>query len=144
MNIKLGPASKKTPVFEAQARYMAKAIRSLIDACSRQFRQNTDLSLDDFYIFQGLPEYHQFLEAAMICGFTCTDFSADLALDEIHHRPNEAISSLSFSGLRHYIHTLHRAETWNSQYSESLWTAIQTGALLIVAKRLENDQSIYE
>lgn len=144
MKIKPGPISRRTPVYEVQAHYMAKVIRSLVDTCSRLFKPNTELTLENFYKFQGLSEYKQFEDAAPVCGFVCTDYSRFFPLDNVHERPREVIPSLPFSKIRHYIHTLQRAEKWNSEYSTSLWTAIQSGALLLVARRLEEDQSLYE
>ncbi|MDD5462646.1 MAG: hypothetical protein PHG00_13605 [Methylococcales bacterium] len=144
MKIKPGPISRRTQVYEVQAHYMAKAIYSLVDAYSREFRPNTELTLEIFYRFRGLNEYKQFEEAAFVCGFVCTDYSRFFPLDKAHERPLEVIPSLSFSKLRHYIHTLQRAEKWNSEYSGSLWTAVQCGALSLVARRLESDQSLYE
>ena len=123
---------------------MAKAIRSLVDTCSRLFRPNTELNLETFYQFQGLSEYKQFEEAAFVCGFVCTDYSRFFPTENVHERPREVVPSLSFAKLRHYIHTLQRAEKWNSEYSTSLWTAVQSGALSLVARRLEEDQSLYE
>ena len=123
---------------------MAKAIRSLVDTCSRLFRPNTELTLETFYQFQGLSEYKQFEEAAFVCGFVCTDYSRFFPLENVHERPREVIPSLSFAKLRHYIHTLQRAEKSKSEYSTSLWTAVQSGALSLVARRLEEDQSLYE
>ena len=144
MKIKRGPVSRRAPVYEVQAHYMAKAIRSLVDTCSSLFRPNTELTLEKFYEFQVLPEYKQFEEAAYACGFVCTDYHRFFPLENVHERPREVIPSLSFAKIRHYIHTLQRAEKWNSEYSTSLWTAVQSGALSMVARRLEEDQSLYE
>jgi hypothetical protein len=100
--------------------------------------------LEIFYQFQGLSDYKQFEEAAFVCGFVCADYSRFFPLENVHERPREVIPSLSFANLRHYIHTLQRAEKWNSEYSTSLWTAVQSGALSMVADRLEEDQALYE
>lgn len=144
MKIKLGHVSRRTPVYEVQAHYLAIAIHQLADACARQFREGTELGLEDFYRFSGMPEYEHFIQATTVCGFVCTDYSKFFPLDKVHDRPQEVIPALPLSKVRHYIHTLQRAEKWNSEYSTALWTAITSGALLLVARRLESDQSLYE
>jgi len=144
LKIKRGPVSRKTPVYEVQAHYMAKAIHNLVDTCAKLFRPDAEPTLETFYQFQGLSEYKQFEEAALVCGFVCNDYSHFFSFDNVHDRPSEVIQSLPFPKLRHYIHTLQRAEKWNSEYSTSLWVAVQTGALSMVARRLEEDQALYE
>ncbi len=120
------------------------AIHKLVDACEYQFRAEEELSLEDFYRFSGMPEYEHFNQAAIVCGFVCTDYIRFFPLDEVHDRPREVVSTLPFSKVRHYIHTLQRAEKCNHEYSTVLWTAVASGALLLVALRLESDWSLYE
>jgi hypothetical protein len=144
MKIKPGPVSRRSPVYEVQAHHLAIAIHQLADACARQFREEIELSLEDYYRFRGMPEYEHFIQATIVCGFVCTDYGSFFPLDKVHDRPNEVVPTLPFSKVRHYIHTLQRAEKWNSEYSTALWTAITSGALLLVARRLESDQSLYE
>lgn len=144
MKIKPGPVSRRTPVYEVQARYLAKAIHRLVDACSRQFRPETELTLEDYCRFREMPEYEGFEEAAFVCGFVCTDYARFFPLEEVHARPHQAVFALPFSKLRHYVHTLQRAEKWNSEFSTALWTAVMSGALSLVAHRLEVDESLYE
>jgi hypothetical protein len=144
MKIKHGPVSKRTPVYEVQVLYLVKAIRKLEEVCLREFRAETELSLKDFNLFREMPEYECFIEAAFVCGFVCTDYSRFFPLENVHARPNEIIPALTFSKLRHYVHALQRAEKWNSEYSTTLWTSVMSGALSLVARRLESDQSLYE
>jgi len=134
MKIKPGPVSRRTPVYEVQAHHVASVIQQLADACARQFGDGTELSLEDFYRFSDLPEYKRFMEATIVCGFVCTDYGSAFPLTKVNDRPNEVIPTLPFSKVRHYIHTLQRAEKWNSEYSTALWTAITNGALLLVAR----------
>ncbi len=144
MKIKLGPVSRRTAVYEVQADYLARAIHQLANACAHQFREGIEFSLENFYRFRSMPEYENFIEATFVCGFVCTDYGSFFPLEKIHDRPNEVVPTLPFSKMRHYIHTLQRAEKWSSEYSTALWTAITSGALLLVARRLESDQSLYE
>jgi hypothetical protein len=127
-----------------QALHLAKAIRKLEGVCSLQFRPVTELSLEEYYRFRDMPEYDIFIEAALTCGFVCTDYARFFPIEDAHSNPSEVISALPFAKLRHYIHTLQRAEKWNSEYSTALWTAVMCGALPLVARRLESDQSLYE
>ncbi len=133
-----------TPVYEVQAHHLAKAIHQLADACAHKFRAEDELSLEDFDRFSGMPEYERFMQSAICCGFVVNDYSRFFPLGEVHDRPSEVVPTLPFSKLRHYIHTLQRAEKSNHEYSTVLWTAITSGALLLVARRLESDQSLYE
>lgn len=144
MKIKPGPVSKRTPVYEVQALHLAKAIRKLEEACSRQFRPTTELSLEEFNRFRNMPEYENLIEATFACGFVCTDYARFFPIEKAHLKPNEVIPMLPFSKLRHYVHTLQRAEKWNSDYSTALWNSVMCGALPLVARRLESDRSLYE
>jgi len=91
-----------------------------------------------------MPEYANFIQSAIVCGFVCTDYSRFFPLKEVHDQPNAVVPKLSFSKVRHYIHTLQRAEKWNHEYSTALWNAIASGALLLVARRLESDPALYD
>lgn len=142
MKIKRSAISKRSPVYEVQAHFLAKAIRKIERAYSRKFRSTQELSLDEFYEFQGSAEYQEFIEATMVCGFVCDDYSKLFPLDEAHSRPRELLSEVLFSKIRHYIHSIQRAEKWNSQYSTALYKAIKSGALSIVADRMESDVSL--
>lgn len=144
MKIMRGPVSKRTPVYEVQALHLAKAIRGLEDLCRREFRSATELSLEDYNRFREAPEYQIFEEAAFVCGFVCADYSRLFPIEKAHSNSAETIPALSLSELRHYVHTLQRAEKWNSDYSTALWTAVMCGALPLVARRLESDRSLYE
>jgi hypothetical protein len=144
MKIKTRAILKRSPVYEVQARFLAKAIRKLERAYSREFSSSRELSLEDFYEFQGSTEYQDFIEATLLCGFVCDDYRDFFPLDDAHLRPKEALHNVPFNKIRHYIHTIQRAEKWNSQYNTALYDAIRSGALSIVADRLESDMTLYE
>ena len=140
------PATRRTPVHEAQARFLAKVIRRLEEAWSRQFRRSDDLSLETYQRFREMAEFEDFMDAALACGFVCNDFRDFAPVDQVHESdcPGDEVARLTFPELRHYVHTLQRAEKWNSDYSRTLWSSLQTGALPAVARRLETDNSLYE
>lgn len=144
MKIKSGILSKRSPVYEAQAHFLAKTIRKLERAYGRKFSSSRELSLEDFNEFQGSEEYQDFIEATLICGFVCDDYLNPFPLDNAHLMPREILPSLTFNKIRHYIHTIQRSDKWNSQYNTALYDAIRSGALSIVADRLESDMTLYE
>jgi hypothetical protein len=144
MKIKQGVISNRSPVYIAQAHFLVKTIHKLERAYGRKFSSSRELSLDEFYEFQESAEYQDFIEATLICGFVCDDYCNLFPLDNAHLRPREILPALTFNKIRHYIHTIQRAEKWNSQYSTVLYDAIRSGALSIVADRLESDMTLYE
>ncbi len=144
MKIKTSSVSKRSLVYEAQAHYLAKTIRRLETDFKRQFRPTNDLSLEDFERFSGLDSYQNFIDATIICGFVCHDYNNFFPLNKVHLHPNDVLKSIPFQKLRHYIHTLQRAERWNSEYSTFIYDSVKSGALSIVASRLESDTSLYE
>ncbi len=142
MYIKPKPPSKRTSVYESQARFLAGCIRRLEEAYHSHFDKPYNPDAGDSDRFWALPEYEVFHDAAYACGFVCTDFTPNYAID----RSEETLGRESFTGLRHYVHTLLRAERSNRMdgYFSPVCSAIQSGALGIVARRLEFDQSLYE
>lgn len=123
---------------------MAHCIRQLDAAWRRGFDTNTELRLEEFYRFASLPEYELFNEAAIVSGFVCTDFANFFPFERVHANPTESIAELNFTKLRHYIHTIQRGEKWSSEFSTTLWSALASGSLQLVAQRLESDMSLYE
>ena len=101
-------ASRQNPVHEAQARFLAILVRELIDEC----RLETELAGRDLEIreFFDLPAYLRLLDGAQACGFVGRDFKPDFPIGEMLIRPQESLSALGFPELRHYVHTLLRAE----------------------------------
>lgn len=144
MKIKQGVPSKRTFVYEFQACYLALAIRKLESAFIRDFRKGERITLEGFEVFRKFPEYEHFHEAAMVCGFVCADFSDYYPFESLHEAPSEVVPEMTFSEIRHYIHTLQRAGKWSSEFNEALWNAIASGALGLVASRIEGDPSIYQ
>lgn len=144
MKIKLGVPSKRAYIYEFQASYFALAIRGLESAFFLKFRKGERITFEGFEIFRDFPEYAHFHEAAMVSGFVCSDFSGYYPFEALHEAPSERVPEMTLSDIRHYIHTLHAAGRFSSEYNETLWNAIASGALDIVASRLEGDPSIYQ
>jgi hypothetical protein len=147
MLIKQRQPLKRTPVYAAQARFLANCIRRLEEAYRRHFDRPYNPDAGDSERFWALPEYKIFHNAAYACGFVCNDYTCFYALfDRADKYPEEILGRESFNGLRHYVHTLLRAERSCAMdgYLSPVCYAIQSGALGVVARRLESDQSLYE
>jgi hypothetical protein len=146
MHIKPKSPSKRTSVYESQARFLASCICRLEEAYRRHFDRPYNPDAGDSDRFWALPEYEVFHDAAYACGFVCTDFAPTYAIDRANERPDETVGRETFRGLRHYVYTLLRAERSNRMdgYFSPVCAAIQSGALGVIARRLESDQSLYE
>jgi hypothetical protein len=126
--------SRRHAVREEQARHMARLIR-LLEAAVRRRR----IGSGDHERFCRLPEYQLCVEGAYALGFVCRDIPPDgVHLDLIAARP-ELLDDLPLSGLRRYLHVLMRAERWNLPWASPILEALETGALQLVARRLESD-----
>lgn len=137
--------SKRAPIYESQARYLAHRILSLEKAFRRNFdTYNADAG--DSRRFWALPECDLFHDAAYACGFVCADFKPNYSIERANNRPSESIGQESLNGLRHYLHTLLRAERSHRMdgYFSPICAAIESGALALVAQRIESDLSLYE
>jgi len=146
MLIKLKSPSKRTSVYASQARFFARCIRRLEEAYRRHFDKPYNPDVGDSARFWALPEYEVFHDAAYACGFVCTDFSPTYSIDLANESCGETLSRKPFNELRHYVHTLLRVERSNRMdgYFSPVCSAIQSGALGVVARRLESDRSLYE
>ena len=144
--IRPGAGSKRTPVNEFQARHFAHLIRALEQALLAHYRAPSvdRLPADRFEEAWALDEYRLFCEGAYACGFVCNDFKPDGPLDAAKARPEATIAGWDFFTLRHYIHTLLRAEKWADGYSSPILDAVICGALHAVADRLDTDESLNE
>jgi hypothetical protein len=146
MHIRPKAPSKRSVVYEAQAEFLARCIRRLEIAFHQSFSAPYDPDAGDSPRFWAMPEYEVFHDAAYACGFVCDDFVPNFPIELANERPHETLGRESFAGLRHYIHTLLRAERSNriDGYFSPVCSAIQSGALGVIATRLESDRSLYE
>ncbi len=130
---------------QSQALFLALRIRSLEAVTDQLFAAEYDPDAGDAALFWALPEYDLFHDAAYACGFVCNDLAPDYPVDEANTRPFSKLSREPFDGLRHYVHTMLRAERSNRAdgYFSPVCSAIQSGALGLVAQRLTSDDSLY-
>lgn len=142
--------SKEFPIFEVQAHFIARLIMDLEAACLRVYRlrsiQDVCFRFEMVPMPWDIPEYMRFITGCMACGFVCGDLGVDdwLDLNEIHRHPVEAIGRLNSGEIRLYIHTLQRAEKWADCYGSPVLESLASGALQAIAKRLFEDESLYE
>jgi hypothetical protein len=143
--IQSGAVSSNSTVFEPQARFLATCIRRLERDVVRELGANYDPSAGIASRFWDIPAYEIFHDAAYACGFVCDDLTADFPIDVAQARPQLTLGGASFPELRHYLHTLMRAERSNRMdgYFSPVLEAVHSGALGVVAGRLEGDESLY-
>lgn len=136
-----GPTSRRSPVHKGQAEFLAILARDLIDEYRLETEmQSEEMGSSDFF---ALPSYRRFTLGATACGFVCRDLPPDFPIAEMLDRPADRLASLTFPMLRHYVHTLLRAEVWGAPWSSPIRQALEAGALEILHDRLLNDSSLY-
>jgi ADP-ribose pyrophosphatase YjhB (NUDIX family) len=139
-----------SPIFEPQAKFMATLILELEAACIRAYglRSRQEIRWGDHLSPTpwDLPEYRRFVEGAPACGFVVEGFPPEewLDLEDIDRHPERAVSIMGPKDIREYLHTLHRSEKWADGYSSPMFEALASGALQAVARRLLEDDSLYE
>lgn len=131
------PFSRRSAVHACQVDLFIPQARELIEAYTRR----PNASLDDWL---DLPELRRFVIGAYAAGFVCTDLAPMDDFEEMGSRPREHLGNAGFNKLRHYLHTLLRAERWADGYSSPIREAIVSGALEIAVDRLANDESLKE
>lgn len=129
------PFSRRSAVHACQVELFVLLAKELIEAQTR--RPNTSLS--DWF---ELPEYRRFIVGAYAAGLVCGDLGPMKEFEELSSHPREHLGWAGFNRLRHWIHTLLRAERWADSYSSPIREATASGALEIVAGRLESDDSL--
>lgn len=92
------------------------------------------------------PEFLRFVEGAAACGFVCEDYPAGelVPLSEVNRNPGQMLGAMNGEELRQYVHTLHRADKWADGYSSPILEALASGALQLLAARLDHDESLQE
>jgi hypothetical protein len=144
--IRRKPASKRSSVNSYQVTLFVKLANKFEGAVLNLYNiaDPENIQLDRFQEIFNLDEYHLLIDAFFACGFVCRDFNLECNLDAVNDRPDEAIRSMDFPAIRHYLHVLQRGEKWADGYSSPILAAIKSGALIKVADRLESDDSLYE
>jgi hypothetical protein len=141
--------SKRSRITVEQARLVASTIRELCDVLPWELNvdciEQVDVSAlcsDDLEKLLDNAEYKRFLEALYACGFVTEDFTPDFSLEAANAKPEDTLGECGLPRIRHYLHTLARAERWADGHSSPVLHAIKAGALQLVARRLASDQSL--
>lgn len=146
MKIQQNQPTSRDAIYRSQSHFFAKCIRKLEVAADALFVGEYDPDAGEAAVFWAHPDYDIFHDAAYACGFVCNDLPPDFPIDEANLHPHERLGTETFKGLRHYVHTLLRAERSNRMdgYFSPVCKAIQSGALIVVAERLQSDESLYD
>lgn len=146
MKIRPHSPQKKSPVYAVQASFLALCIRRLEAATRRAFELPYNPDAGEAAVFWRLHDYQIFHDAAYACGFVCNDGDLSYPIDAANRRPSETLGREPLDSLRSYVHTLLRAERSNRMdgYFSPVCSAVQSGALGVVAARLESDDSLYQ
>lgn len=135
--------SKRSPVYDEQAKFFAELLLELIDEYRIETEMNNGNEIELSEFFQ-IAAYNRFMRGANACGFVCSDYNPDFPLGEILSRPEHEVQHLSFAKLRHYVHTLLRAEAWAGGHDSPIRDALNAGAMQILANRILNDETLRE
>jgi ADP-ribose pyrophosphatase YjhB (NUDIX family) len=148
--IRRGYMPPGSPIFEVQAKFMASLILDLEAAClrlygvdeSREIPWDGDLTAASWEV----PEYRRFIEGSPACGFVVDGLPPEewLDLEDVNRHPRQTIPIMRPQDIRLFIHTVHRSEKWADGYASPVLESLASGALQAVAKRLLEDDSLYE
>ncbi|SDW36981.1 hypothetical protein SAMN05444064_10384 [Pseudomonas syringae] len=120
-----------------QAKSLANGIRRLELAIERE-RWGAD-SVADAALAYELPEYAELLEQAYADGFVRGELSHEgFDFVAINARPQAQLSDITYSEVCRYIHAVYRAERHNWGWGSLVLAATQSGALGVIAARLES------
>lgn len=121
------------------AQALASGIRRLELAVERE-RWGADSVADAALVYE-LPEYAELLEQAYADGFVRGELSHEgFDFEAINARPQGRLSDTPYSEVCRYVHALYRAERHNWGWGSLVLVSIQSGALGVVAARLEAGQ----
>ncbi|EPN22701.1 hypothetical protein A247_27615 [Pseudomonas syringae pv. actinidiae ICMP 19099] len=119
-----------------QAQALARGIQRLELAIEREL-WGAD-SVADAALAYELPEYAELLGQAYADGFVRGELSHEgFDFEAINARPQGQLSDTPYSEVCRYVHALYRAERHNWGWGSLVLAAIQSGALGVVAARLE-------
>lgn len=133
-------ARSQTHTLQHQAELLALLARELIEAR----RHHPDVEQNKFFL---LPEYKRFLLGAYACNFVCggrPPLKDGPPFEQMLARPQAYLADCSFRTLRYFVHMLARSEHWADAYLSPIRDAIDSGALQLVAERLETDPRLLE
>lgn len=114
----------------------AAGIRRLEDAVTHS--QQTFEGVDGVGQLYELKAYDDLLKLAYSTTFVHGSLSQEgVNLDAINARPHEQLDNMPMDEVRRYVHALYRCERHTWGWRSLVLTAIRSGALGVVASRLE-------
>jgi 8-oxo-dGTP pyrophosphatase MutT (NUDIX family) len=137
-------ASHTQPVTLAQANHLI----GLIDLFHRSVLDHYGISdaaaipLNRYGEVFELHAYQLLVSGGYATGFVCRGFEPSVPLNEVNRDPAMFLGHCNFNDLRHYVHTLLRGERWADGYGSQILEAAKSGALRLVATRLQDDHSL--
>ena len=121
---------------DAHAQALAVGIRRLELAIERE-SWGADSVADADLVYE-LPEYAELLEQAYGSGFVQGYLSHEgFDFNAINTRPQGQLGALAYAEICRYVNALYRAERHNWGWGSLVLSAIQSGALGVIAARLE-------
>lgn len=144
--IKNWSSSKRVTLYDLQASHFVACIKALDEDRLRTIGPRYNPEAGDPARLWSLRSYRIFHDAAYVCGFVLDGLAPDFPLSEANKSPQRTLGEIPFPKLRHYVHTLMRAERSSAMdgYFSPVLESLVSGALLLVASRLEQDRSLYD
>lgn len=118
-------------IMEDQAVLLAWLIRDLIVTVDREPEIN-------FHKFVELSAYQRFMTGVSACGFYCRDGSGMPNFSEVMGQPHQFLIISNVSDARKFIYSVMENEKFNNGASSAVLYCVKTGALGILADRLED------
>lgn len=137
---------KRSTINEFQTQLLCTLTRHLVRCALDLFDVDSvdKLPADGWKSFSGLAEYNLFIQGAYACGFVCRDLTPHADLNAVRLGPSEALQDTSLPQLRHYIHTLLRAERASDGYGSHIYEAHRAGVFTALCELLEDCSALYE
>lgn len=150
---------RDSPIWEAQAKLTARVIQEAAEALSFlgdpddpydvPLARATDGSIAPYQwnligpaLFEEY-EYQLLIQVLYACGWACQDFPLDDFLPQVNRDVAGTVGVWDLPQLRLYLHTLVRGEKWCDGDSSVVLEAFASGALQTIAKRLQEDESLF-
>ncbi|HSD37757.1 MAG TPA: hypothetical protein VLC92_09620 [Rhodocyclaceae bacterium] len=105
---------------------MARLVAALLASHGRQPRQTPES-------VKSLDGYAELVDGAAGCGFTGPGIDLD---ERFAERSAEWLQTAEMGGLQRWVHSILRAERWNSEWPTAILDALQDGRLQALADRL--------
>lgn len=140
-----------SPIWEAQAKLTARAILEAEIAFEYLWADDRGTLLNDLSspwekigpaIFDE-PDYQFLIQTIYACGWVCDDLPLDDFLPQVNRDVDGTVGKWGLPQLRLYLHTLMRGEKWCDGNSSVVLEAFDSGALQTVARRLQEDESLF-